>query len=287
MTVRLAQAIGMEKVIDYAKRMGVVDDMPNVLSMSLGAGETTLMRLTTGYAEFVNGGRKITPTLIDKVQDRTGHTIYRHDARPCAECLSADYSGQAEPALPDMRPQVLDPVTAYQMVSIMEGVVQRGTGVRIRELGKTLAGKTGTSNDSQDTWFVGFSPDLAVGVFVGYDTPRELGKKETGASIAVPIWKDFMADALKGKPNINFRVPPGVRLVRVQAETGLLARPGDRQVILEAFRPGTEPSLDSDSASNGGGSRAVLDGSLYERETISGVGGSAGSAATSGTGGLY
>ncbi len=277
MTVRLAQAIGMEKVVGYAKRFGIVDDMPNVLSMSLGAGETTLMKLTTAYAELVNGGRKIAPTLIDKVQDRQGRTIFRHDARPCDACRPTAFEGQAEPALPDLRETVLDPVTAYQMVSMLEGVVQRGTGVRLRELGKPVAGKTGTSNDSFDTWFMGFSPDLAVGVFVGYDTPRDLGKRETGASVAVPVWRDFMAEALKTRPGIQFRVPPGVRLVRVQADTGLPAQPGDRGVILEAFRPGTEPT----------GERNVLDGSLYEREAISGAGGSAGAAPTSGTGGLY
>lgn len=279
MTVRLAQAIGMEKVVENAKRFGVIDNMPAMLSMSLGAGESTLMKMTTAYAELVNGGKKITPTLIDRVQNRHGATVYRHDKRDCIGCLS-DWTGQSEPALPDTRAQVIDSVTAYQMVSMLEGVVQRGTGIRIRELNKPLAGKTGTSNDSMDTWFIGFSPDLAVGVFIGYDTPKDMGKRETGSSVSVPVFKDFMAEALQGKPNIQFRVPPGVRLVRVQAETGELARPGDRNVILEAFRPGTEPQP---------GERAiVLDGSMQaERDSISGVGSSAGSAPISGTGGLY
>lgn len=279
MTVRLAQAIGMEKVVDYAKRFGVIDNMPPVLSMSLGAGETTLMKMTTAYAEFVNGGRKIQPTLIDRIQNRNGTTIYRHDTRPCGGCLDASWSGQAEPLLPDPRPQVIDAVTAYQITSMLEGVVQRGTGIRIRELGKPLAGKTGTTNDSMDTWFMGFSPDLAVGVFIGYDTPKDMGKRETGSSVSVPVFKAFMAEALQGKPAIQFRVPPGVRLVRVQAETGELARPGDRNVILEAFRPGTEPQAGERSR--------VLDGSMDEHDSISGVGGSAGAAPISGTGGLY
>jgi penicillin-binding protein 1A len=280
MTVRLAQAIGMDKVAEYARRFGVIDNLQPVLSMSLGAGETTLMRMTTAYSEFVNGGRKITPTLIDRIQNRTGSTIYRHDKRQCDGCLAIAWNGQNEPALPDPRAQVIDAVTAYQITSILEGVVQRGTGIRIRELGKPLAGKTGTTNDSMDTWFVGFSPDLAVGVFIGYDTPKDMGKRETGSSVSVPVFKAFMAEALQGKPNIQFRVPPGVRLVRVQAETGELARPGDRNVILEAFRPGTEPQP--------GERAAVLDGSLAdERDSISGVGASAGSAPISGTGGLY
>lgn len=280
MTVRLAQAVGMDKVADSARRFGIIDNMPQMLSMSLGAGESTLMKMTTAYAELVNGGKKITPTLIDRVQNRTGVTLYRHDKRPCDGCLAVDWNGQGEPALPDPRPQVIDAVTAYQMVSMLEGVVQRGTGIRIRELNKSLAGKTGTSNDSFDTWFLGFSPDLAVGVFIGYDTPKDMGKRETGSSVSVPVFKAFMQEALQGKPNIQFRVPPGVRLVRVQAETGELARPGDRNVILEAFRPGTEPQAGERST--------VLDGSMAaERDSISGVGSSAGSAPISGTGGLY
>lgn len=280
MTVRLAQAIGMDKVSDYAKRFGVIENLQPVLAMSLGAGETTLMKMTMAYSEFVNGGKKITPTLIDRIQNRNGATIYRHDKRHCADCLAVAWQGQSEPALPDPRAQVIDAVTAYQITSILEGVVQRGTGIRIRELGKPLAGKTGTTNDSMDTWFVGFSPDLAVGVFIGYDTPKDMGKRETGSSVSVPVFKAFMAEALQGKPNIQFRVPPGVRLVRVQAETGELARPGDRNVILEAFRPGTEPQPGERSH--------VLDGSMAdERDSISGVGASAGSAPISGTGGLY
>ena len=282
MTVRLAQAIGMDTVVDYAKRFGVVDNMQPFLPMSLGAGETTLLRLTTGYAEFVNGGKKIVPTLIDRIQDRNGKTVFRHDARACASCAADGWAGQPEPVLPDDRPQVVSAATAFQMVNILQGVVERGTGVRIREVGKPLAGKTGTSNDSFDNWFIGFSPDLVVGVFIGFDTPRSLGAKETGASTAVPIFKDFMTAALDGKPGIPFRVPPGVRLVRVQAETGLPARPGDRNVILEAFKPGTEPSQE----------RRVLDGSEEDMPVGAvSIGGPSpaetGRAPVQGTGGLY
>ncbi len=251
MTVRLAQYIGIDKVITYAKRFGVVDNMPPILSMALGAGETTLMRLTAAYAIFVNGGKRIHPTLIDRIQDRHGRTIYRHDARECPNCRLAAWDGTPPPQLPDTRDQVLDPRTAYQIVSLLEGVVQRGTGIRIRSVGKPLAGKTGTSNDSVDTWFIGFSPDLVVGVFMGFDTPMSLGKHEFGNTTAVPVFRDFMAAALKGKPAVPFRIPPGIRLVRVNARTGLPAAPGDKNVIFEAFIPGTEPR----------GSRPVLDGS--------------------------
>lgn len=245
MTVRLAQHIGMDKVADYAKRVNIVDNMPEYLSMSLGAAETTLMRLTTAYAMLVNGGKKVTPSLIDRVQDRRGNTIFRHDVRPCSTCKGVAWSGQAEPQVPDTRARVLDPIASYQLVSMLEGVVQRGTGKVIADLKRPLAGKTGTTNDEMDTWWIGFSPDLAVGIWVGFDAPRSLGAQEQGASAAAPIFRDFMADALRGKPGIPFRIPSGVRLVRVNAETGRPAKPGDRDVILEAFRPGTEPAANT------------------------------------------
>ena len=256
MTVRLAQTIGMETVVDYARRFGVVERMPPQLSAALGAVETTLLRLTTGYAMLVNGGKQIAPTLIDRIQDRQGHTIFRHDNRPCADCVDAAWRGQGVPALPDQRRQLTDPASAYQMVSMLQGVVERGTGIRIKEVGKPLAGKTGTTNDSMDAWFVGFSPDLAVGVFIGFDEPRSLGDQETGASAAVPVFRDFMAAALKDKPPVPFRIPPGIRLVRVDSRTGELARYGDRNVIFEAFKPGSEPSVASGQVLEGFGEGA-------------------------------
>ena len=245
MTVRIANDIGINRIADYAAAFGVVPNLPRYLSMALGAGDTTVLRMTTGYAQIVNGGKKITPTLIDRIDDRTGKTIYRHDQRPCESCGGIPWQGQTMPSVPDLRPQIEDPVTAYQMVSMLQGVVERGTGVRIRELGRPLAGKTGTSNDFVDTWFVGFSPDLAVGVFVGFDQPRTLGSGETGSAVCVPIFKDFMGEALKDAPKTPFRIPPGLRLVRINPETGQIARPGEK-VIMEAFRPGTEPGSGMD-----------------------------------------
>jgi len=241
MTVRLAQTIGMDKVADYAERFGVAHDLPRMLSMALGAQETTLLDLTTGYAMLVNGGKRIRPTLIDRVQDRNGRTIFRHEQRPCHGCQVEEWLGQPQPRIPDNREEVADPRSVYQVVSMLEGVVQRGTGIRIRAIGKPLAGKTGTTNESLDTWFIGFSPDLAVGVFAGFDQPRSLGRQETGSSVAVPIFRDFMREALKDRPPIPFRIPKGIRLVRIDADTGGLARAGDKHVILEAFKPGTEP----------------------------------------------
>lgn len=241
MTVRLAQTIGMERIIDYAKRFGVVDEMEPHLSFSLGAAETTLLRLTTAYGMLVNGGRKITPSLIDRVVDRHGATVLRHDARPCTGCNAADWAGGAPPVLPDNRARLVDPASAYQVVSMLEGVVKRGTGRRIAELGKTLAGKTGTTNDNTDTWFVGFSPDLAVGAFVGFDQPRTLGRRDTGSNVAAPLFKMFMAEALDGVPVADFRIPAGVRLIWIDHLTGIRAAAGAKGAILEAFKPGTGP----------------------------------------------
>ncbi len=269
MTVRLAQYIGMEDVVASAKRFGVVDSMPPILSMALGAGETTLLRLTAAYASLVNGGMAIEPTLIDRIQDRRGANIYRHDVRPCEGCAATAWRGQGEPVLADTRERIVGADTAYQMVSMLKGVVDRGTGVRVRAVGKPLAGKTGTSNESRDTWFMGFTPDLVVGIFVGFDTPRTLGPRESGSSVTAPMFRDFMMEALAREPSIPFRVPPGIRLVRVNARTGLPAEAGDRRVILEAFKPGTEPT----------GQQSVLDGS--------GAVASNAAEPRSGTGGLY
>ncbi len=241
MTVRIAQAVGMEKISDYAHKLGVTDNLMPVLSMSLGAGETTPLRLTAAYAMIVNGGKKIVPTFIDRVQDRRGRTVFQHDTRQCAGCRAAVWAGQPPPVIPDTREQIVDARSAYQMVSILEGVVQRGTGTAVKAVGKPLAGKTGTTNDSKDAWFVGFSPDLAVGVYVGFDNPRTLGGKETGGAIAAPIFRDFMIEALADKPATPFRVPNGIRLVRVDLASGQRASGGGR-VIIEAFKPGTEPN---------------------------------------------
>lgn len=245
MTVRLADHIGMDTVVGYTKNFGIADDMKPYLSYALGAGETTLMKLTAAYGMLVNGGKKITPTFIDRVQDRYGVTVFSDDTRPCPNCGKLiRWDGQDVPAVADTREQIADPRTAYQMVSILEGVVQRGTAAKLAPLGLTLAGKTGTTNESKDNWFIGFSPDLVVGVFVGFDEPKSLGKRETGASTAAPIFGDFMKAALGDAPPTPFRIPPGVKLVRINAATGRTAMPGDAHIIWEAFVPGTEPNVD-------------------------------------------
>jgi len=244
MTVRLAQDIGMPLIAEYAKRFGVYDQLPPYLSFALGAGETTLLRMVTAYGMFDNGGRRIKPTLIDRIQDRYGHTVYRHDERECIGCDAKKWANQPEPSLIDRREQVLDPMTAYQITSMMEGVVLRGTAAGAgfqKEFGKPVAGKTGTTNDEKDAWFIGYTPDIVVGVYMGYDKPRHLGRGATGGHLAAPIVKDFMKVALADKPAVPFRVPPGIKLIRVDLKTGQRAGPNSEKVILEAFKPGTAP----------------------------------------------
>jgi penicillin-binding protein 1A len=242
MTVRLARVLGMETIAEYANRFGVADELPLYLPMALGAGETTLLRMVTAYAMIVNGGKRVSAALIERIQDRNGSTIYRRDSRPCNDCQADRWRGQEPPRVADGRARVIGADTAYQMVWIMRGVIERGTARRIRSLGKPLAGKTGTTNQNKDAWFIGFSPDLVAGVFMGFDQPIPLGYKETGSRVAVPAFKRFMAMALADKPATPFRIPRGVRLVRIDGDTGLLPGATSERIILEAFKPGTEPT---------------------------------------------
>ncbi len=245
MTIRLASYVGMDKVAATAQRFGIIDNMPPMLSMAVGAGETTLLRMVTGYSSFVNGGKKVVPTLIDRIQDRNGKTIYVHDKRECPNCGSLiAWNGQPTPEISDNREQIADPRNMYQIVSMLEGVVQRGTGILMKDIGRPVAGKTGTTNDSKDTWFISFTPDILVGVYIGYDDPKPMGAKETGSRVAVPVVKEFMQQALKDVPPVPFRVPEGIRLVQVNAQTGTRAKPGDEKTILEAFLEGTEPGTE-------------------------------------------
>jgi len=246
MTVRLAYTLGMDKVVPYPIRFGVYDKLPPLLANSLGSYETTLLRLVTGYSEFVNGGKKIQASLIDRIQDRNGRNIWLHDDRKCDGCNDPNWHGQQEPLLADDRQQIIDPRTAYQIVSMLEGVVQRGTGQSVKAVGKPLAGKTGTSQDSQSVWFIGFSPDLAAGVFVGFDNPRGLGRyingeEEQGATVAAPIFRDFMKGALADAPPTPFRVAPGIEEVPIDWKSGDPVPPGTPGAIMEAFKAGTAP----------------------------------------------
>jgi penicillin-binding protein 1A len=274
MTVRLAQDMGMPLIAEYARRFGIYDDLPPYLSMALGAGATTVMRMVAGYGMIDNGGRLLKPTLIDRIQDRWGHTIYRHDERICEGCNSDTWNSQDEPKLVDKSEQVLDPLTTYQVTSMLEGVVQHGTATVLKSLNRPIAGKTGTTSDEKDAWFVGFSPDLVCGLYVGYDTPRHIGNGITGGTLAAPIFGEFMKDALADKPAVPFRVPPGIKLIRIDRKTGLRSAGNGGGTILEAFKTGTAPPENysvigsgngggGDSPQAGGGAIATGTGNLY------------------------
>jgi len=243
MTVRLAHDLGMNQVVKLPIRFGVYDRLPTLLANSLGSYETTLMRMVTGYSEFANGGKKVSASLVDRIQDRNGKTIWRHDERKCDGCNDANWHSQEEPLLADTREQIIDPRTAYQIVSMLEGVVQRGTAAYSvgAQIDKPLAGKTGTSQDAQSVWFIGFSPDLAAGVYVGFDNPRTLGPKEQGATVAAPIFRDFMKEALKDAPPTPFRVAPGIEEMPIDWKSGNPVPPGTPGAVMEAFKAGTAP----------------------------------------------
>ena len=227
MTVRLAQGVGMRKVSDLAGRLGVVKNMRPELAMALGAGETTPFRLTAAYASFVNGGRKIEPHLIEIVQDGQGRTILRADKRTCDHC-AAGFNGDESPRVAPAGDQVMDPITAYQITSMLQGVVQRGTATAVSVLGRPVGGKTGTTNNYRSAWFVGFTPQIVAGVFVGFDDNRSLGEGETGTMAAVPIFTEFMQTATEGQPKTDFKAPRNAKFAMIRG-------------IREAFRPGTEP----------------------------------------------
>lgn len=263
MTVRLAYEMGMERVSEYANRLGAYDKLDPFPAMALGAGETTLMRLVGAYTTFVNGGKRVQPTLVDRIQDRYGRTIYRHDQRVCAGCADR-WNGQPAPVLPDDRVQILDPIVAYQVTSILQGAVERGTGGAARVSGHAIAGKTGTTNDYKDAWFIGFSPDLVVGVWIGFDSPRDMGEGETGGRLAAPVFRQFMEAALKDEPASLFRRPPGLRIVRIDAKTGALPGPETTEVIDENFRPDTEPVSIFVASADVVGDDLQVDPSMFE-----------------------
>ena len=227
MTVRIAMQVGMPRIIATAKRFGVIDKMDPVLAMALGAGETTPFRMTGAYSAFANGGRKVSPHLIEVMENREGKNVFRADTRECSGCDGA-FTGDDGPDIAYSGDQLIDPITDYQIQTMLEGVVLRGTAAQARILGRPIAGKTGTTNDFRSAWFMGFSPQIVVGVFVGFDDNRSLGKGETGAVAALPIFIEFMQEAIKGLPPLDFTAPPDTKFAFVGPNR-------------EAFRPGTEP----------------------------------------------
>jgi penicillin-binding protein 1A len=292
MSARTVAIVGLDALAKTVERFGIMDQMPHDYSMSLGAGLTTPLRLTTAYAMLVNGGKRITPTLIDRVQDRNGRTIYRADKRPCPDCIDVEWHNQPVPVIPDPRQQIADPAAAFQVVQMMEGVVARGTGRAVAAVDRPIAGKTGTSSDWTDAWFEGFTPDLAAGVFVGYDQPASLGTGEQASVVAAPIFRDFMIAALKNQPPTEFRIPPGVQLYRVNPTSGLPPEPGEPAIWL-AFKDGTNPTTNRDLGLQGPGQLAAVpnpappDGGISTAPLPAALPLPVHDAPAAGTGGLY
>ncbi len=244
MTVRLAEEVGMDTVARYAERFGVYDDMGRFLANALGSEETTLFRMVAAYAMFANGGERVEPTLVDRVQDRYGATVYRHDQRACPECEIASIDPGLAPAITSNRERVMDAITAYQLTSMLKGVVERGTARGKIDLGGVpVAGKTGTTNDEKDAWFVGFTSTIAAGCYIGYDQPRPMGKSGSGGGLCAPVFNRFMQQAVKKYGGGPFEVPPGGQFIKIDRFTG--ARLSDQasgdNVVAEYFRLGEEP----------------------------------------------
>jgi penicillin-binding protein 1A len=243
MTIRIAQAIGMDTVAKYAERFGVYDPMNPFLANSLGSQETTLYKLVGAYAMIANGGERVEPTLVDRVQDRFGKTIYRHDTRTCDNCDVAYIPKGQAPQIVSNRERVIDPITDYQLISMMQGVVQRGTAAGVVHLPVPVAGKTGTTNDAKDVWFTGFTSNLVAGCYMGYDNPETLGRSAFGASMCGPVFQNFMTQAIKKYGGGPFKVPPGGHFINIDRWTGEPLPDGSTgpNVQPEYFRNGEEP----------------------------------------------
>ncbi len=236
MTVRIAQEIGVNKIVNFSKQLGIYDDPQELLSISLGSAETTLLKLTSAYCSFVNGGKKINPILIDRIQDSEGVTIYNTETRSCNNCNQISHYSESIPKISDNFEQVISAQSAYQITSMLEGVIKRGTGKRLKDLKLDIAGKTGTTNKNTDTWFVGFTSKLVVGVYIGMDDPKTLGRYETGAKTAMPVFKDFIKKAIRKKDARPFKVPPKISMMVIESETGKKANFGSKKTIIEAFK---------------------------------------------------
>ena len=240
-TIRMIEQIGLDKVVEITSRFNINKNPKYIYSLVLGSTETTLLQLANAYSMIVNGGKKIKPAMIEKIQDRNGKTIYKRDNRTCSNCIldkDINYKNAKIPNLSEERQKITDPNSAYQIVSMLEGAINSGTGYKARSIKKVLGGKTGTTNNSLDSWFIGFSPDLVVGVYVGFDSPKTLGIRETGSSVALPIFVDFMKNALKDVPSTPFRVPEGIKFVKIDRNTGRppTSKTRKNHIIFEALK---------------------------------------------------
>ena len=250
MTVRVAQEVGFEKISKITNNFGIYQDVPELLSVSLGSAETTLIQLTNAYCTFVNGGKKVIPIFIDRIQDRRGETIFNADKRKCIGCEEISYLKEEIPFIRDDKEQIISPETAYQITSMLEGVIKRGTGKKLRDLNLNLAGKTGTTNKNMDAWFLGFTSKMVIGVYVGFDEPKSLGKYETGAKAALPVFKKFVKSVVKKKDAIPFKIPLNINLVMVDVETGLQPNSNTKKIIYESFKPEDNFIVDLEKMSN-------------------------------------
>tara|TARA_B100000941_G_scaffold71218_1_gene48334 strand:- start:1322 stop:3682 length:2361 start_codon:yes stop_codon:yes gene_type:complete len=236
MTIRIAKILGLETILDLSKRLDIYDDIPELLSVSLGAAETTLLNLTSAYATFVNGGKKIKPNLISRIQDRRGKTIFLQENRKCIGCDQFINQSSNLPKIKNTQEQIFSEETAYQITTILNGAVKRGTAKKLKSLNVPLAGKTGTTNNNYDAWFIGFSSNLVIGVYVGFDAPKTLGKYETGSKAALPIFKYFVENALFKEDFEDFKIPSNIYLTTLNYDTGLKALSGEKNTIIEALK---------------------------------------------------
>ncbi len=236
MTVRIAQDLGVKKIVNFSKKLGIYENPSELLSISLGSAETTLLKLTSAYSSFVNGGKLVKPIMIDRIQDSEGNTIFNNETRECINCDQISHLSDNYPNIEDKFEQIFSPETAYQMTSILEGTVQNGTGKNLKDLNLDLAGKTGTTNGNTDTWFVGFTSKLTIGVYVGSDNPKSLGRYETGAKTALPIFKSFVKKAVKKEDARPFKVAKNILMKVIDPVTGKKAEIGTRRTIIEAYK---------------------------------------------------
>ena len=236
MTVRIAQDLGLKKIVNFSKQLGIYDNPSELLSISLGSAETTLLKLTSAYCSFVNGGKLVKPIMIDRIQDSEGNTIFNNEKRKCVDCDQISFLSKDYPVIEDKFLQIFSPQTAYQMTSILEGTVQNGTGRKLKDLNLDLAGKTGTTNGNTDTWFIGFTSKLAIGVYVGSDNPKSLGKHETGAKTALPIFKSFIKNAVKKEDARPFKVADNILMRVIDSVTGEKAVTESKSTIIEVYK---------------------------------------------------
>jgi len=236
MTVRIAQNLGIDKLANFSKQMHIYEKPEELLSISLGSAETTLLKLTSAYCSFVNGGKLIKPIIIDRIQDSEGNTIINNGNRKCVNCDKISFTSKEFPKIEDDYEQVISPQTAYQLTSILQGAVERGTGKKLKKLGLNLAGKTGTTNDNTDAWFIGFTSNLVVGVYVGMDNPQPLGRYETGSKAALPIFEEFVKKSVKKSEARPFKVPNKITLMVVDPITGYKAKFSSKNTIIESYK---------------------------------------------------